>query len=1186
MITIARQQTRRCHVQHAYFKSFRQIDTLLSLWKALVLPCCGALDPRSSFSRVCSASILAASLGMMSSSAHAQSAASVSGTVSDTRGGVVPNAQVVITNIATNVEQETVTSSAGTYSVINVAPGNYTVKVTKAGFSTQELNNLTLEVNQAASFNFTLAPGTVSQSVTVNAESATIESTTAELGAVIGAQPVNNLPLNGRNFTELLELTPGVSRVSVGQNSGGGGGFAGQATGTFTFPSVNGQRNRSNMFLLDGVTDLGSFIGNYNYQPIVDDIQEFKVQSHNDLAEFGQVTGGIVNVVTKSGTNSLHGTVWEFLRNSAFDARDYFLPSVNPLRQNVFGATAGGPILIPKLYNGRNKTFFFFAYEGFRQDQAAQNIDTTPTAAQLGGDFSNLLAKGVVIYNPFTTAPDSAHPGSYTRQPFPNNQIPTNLLNPAALLYAKTLFPAPNAALAGGQNLIDTTPTIVDTDSYSGRIDQSFGEHDQIFGRISAYGQNSSGSNGYPGFAVVSSLYGYNMVVHESHTFNPTSILELYFGRNIGDDLTQATFPKAPSGFATSLINAGFSTNYISGFLSQSAPFIPLIGAAGYLGPGTGDNNLQDTQIANTYEYGGSFTKVLSRNTIKAGAVYQSNNSRSPISGASEASSAFQTSNLENPTSASGAATGDAMASLLLGDPTSAQRRDVLETEHHGQVDGAFVQDQIQLSQKLALNVGVRWDVSVWPIYGNTLADGQGYVGDIDLTNGTYLLSAVPAACSTTVGAPCIPGGALPADVIQTPFANRALHKTDFSNWQPRVGIAYHPLEKTSILAGYSRFYDEWNSVVQYSQNAGGNWPSVSELNQNTLNTTSATAPITNPLSQSSGVTIAPSATPFTQTAYYFDPYFKTPYTDQWNLQVEQGLGSSTVFTLAYSGSHSDRLDLGGLYNTAQTPGPGDAATVASRQQFPYITPTNYDKSSGNANYNALQTSLKRSTSKGLTYLFSYTWSKSIDLASSGSFGSEGTLLQNPYDPQADRSVSGYDLTNIFSASANYRLPIGKGLAVNLENPLVNSLLGGWATNAIVTLTSGTPYSVTVNGDIANVGNTFVQADLVGNPNPTTKNATTWLNPEAFSAPPAYSFGTFGRNALRSQGYNDFDFSIFKSFALPRDTSVEFRAESFNLLNTVVFSAPDSTVTDPTFGAVSSIANSPRQLQFALKIQF
>jgi outer membrane receptor protein involved in Fe transport len=1118
----------------------------------------------------------------------AQSAASVSGTVVDSSGALVPDAKVVLRNADTNVQQATITSSSGNYTVTNVPPGTYSIEVTKNGFSASQVTQLVLSVNQAANLNFTLTAGNVTQSVTVSAQSSTVESSTAELGTVIATRAVNDLPLNGRNFTELLELTPGVSPVSVGQNSGGGGGFAGQALGTFAFPAVNGQRNRSNMFLLDGVVDLGSFIGNYNYQPIIDDIQEFKVQSHNDLAEFGQASGGIVNVVSKSGTNSLHGSLWEFLRNSAFDARNYFLPSVNPLRQNQFGATVGGPVVIPHLYHGQNKTFFFFAYEGFRQSQTAQSALTTPTAAQLGGDFSNLLAKGIIIYNPFTTTPDPAHPGQYLRQAFPGNQIPSNLLSPGALLYAKTLFPAPNASLAGGQNLIDTTPTRTASDSFSGRIDQSFGQHDLLFGRISSYNQTSIGSAGYPGFAAPVAIYGYNMVVHEAHTFGPTSILELYFGRNIGDDITQEQFPKAPAGFANSLIGAGFSGAYLGGFLSQTEPFIPLIGVAGYLGPGTGANNLQDTQIANTYQYGGSFTKIISRHTIKFGAVYATNNSRSPISGVSQATSSFQTSNLEHPTSPSGAPTGDALASFVLGLPTSAQYRNVLETEHAGLENGAFIQDQIQITPKLTVNVGLRWDVAVWPIYGNSLTNGQGYAGTINLANGTYIVNAIPPACSATVGAPCIPGGTLPANVLQTPYGNRALHKTDLSNWQPRLGIAYRAGNKTSVAAGYSRFYDEWNSVVQFGQNVGGNWPTVSELNQFSLNTTTPTVTIGNPLSQSSGAVIQPPATPFQETADYPSPVNNTPFTDQWNLQVEQGFGDSTVLTLAYSGSHSTRLDLGGLHNTAEYPAPGDAAEVTSRQQYPYIAPTHYDNSVGNSNYNALQASLKRTMSRGLTYLISYTWSKSIDLAASGSFGAEGTLLQNPYDPQADRSVSGFDLTNVLSASTNYQLPIGRGQPLNLDNKVANSLLGGWFINGILTLTSGTPYSVTVNGDIANTGNTFVRANEVGNPVPQSRTAAEWINPSAFASPPAYQFGTFGRNALRSDAFKDLDFSIFKSFALPRESSVEFRAEAFNILNDVVFAAPDSVVGDPTFGAVSSTATgyNSRELQFALKLRF
>jgi hypothetical protein len=278
-------------------------------------------------------------------------------------------------------------------------------------------------------------------------------------------------------------------------------------------------------------------------------------------------------------------------------------------------------------------------------------------------------------------------------------------------------------------------------------------------------------------------------------------------------------------------------------------------------------------------------------------------------------------------------------------------------------------------------------------------------------------------------------------------------------------------------------------------------------------------------------------------------------------------------------------LTLGGLHNTAEYPAPGTPAEVADRRQYPYITPTKYDSSTGNANYNALQLSLKQTTTSGLSYLVSYTWSKSIDLAASGAFGSEGTLLQNPYDPQADRSVSAFDLTNIFSASSSYLLPIGRGKLLNLSNSVVNGILGGWSVNGIVTLTSGTPYSVTVNGDIANVGNTFVQANLVGVPTPTQRSASEWFNPNAFQAPPAYSFGTFGRNALRSNAYRDVDFSVFKTFPMFERSTIQFRAEAFNLFNDTVFSAPDSTIGDPSFGAVTS-SDPSRELQFAAKIQF
>ena len=322
----------------------------------------------------------------------------------------------------------------------------------------------------------------------------------------------------------------------MAQNSGGGGGFAGSAIGSFSFPSINGQRNRSNMFLLDGINDLGSFIGNYNFEPIVDTVQEFKVQSHNDQAQFGQVVGGVVKSVTKSGNNDFHGSLWEFLRDSDFDARNFFLPPGEPAAaESVWESRAAVRCGFRKSTTVENRTFFYGGWEGYQQSQATQNAVLVPTTAELNGDFSAVSNQ---IYNPFTTAPDPARPGSYTRTPFAGNQIPSQLINPAAALYIKTLYPAAGP-LVNGSNAYDTTPSRLQQNSYNGRIDQVFNEHDVLFGRISYYDQNDSNSAGLPSARNAIVISGWNAALHETHTFSPTAVLDLHFGRNWGDDLTR-----------------------------------------------------------------------------------------------------------------------------------------------------------------------------------------------------------------------------------------------------------------------------------------------------------------------------------------------------------------------------------------------------------------------------------------------------------------------------------------------------------------------------------------------------------------------------------------------------------------------------------------------------------------------
>ncbi|MBV9226287.1 MAG: TonB-dependent receptor, partial [Acidobacteriaceae bacterium] len=1027
-----------------------------------------------------------------------QASAGINGTVTDPSGAVIEGVEVSLTNTATGITRTATSNSTGNYVFVDVLPGAYTMKVVKQGFETVAQPQFTLYVNQTATFDFHLPVGSTQQSVTVEAAAVAIQASTAELGTVINEQAVNELPLNGRNFTQLLTLTPGASPVSVAQNSGGGGGFAGNAIGSFSFPALNGQRNRSNMFLLDGINDLGSFIGNYNFEPIVDTVQEFKVQSHNDEAAFGQAVGGIVNLITKSGTNQFHGSLWEFLRNEKLDARNFFLAQRNPLRQNQFGAAAGGPVWIPKVYNGRNRTFFYGGYEGYRQSQATQSLLLTPTPAQLNGDFSGITNQ---LYNPFSTQPDPAHPGQYTRIPFTNNQIPANLLNPAALLYARTLFPAPGGPQPGGNNFADVTPSRINQDSYHGRIDQTFSEHDTLFGRISYYNQNDSNSAGYPGAVNSIAIEGWNWGFHETHTFSPTAVLDTHFGRNWGDDLTAKLFTRAPAGFIPQLLQLGFSSNFIGNFQGGNGPYVPLITIPGYLG--FGGNNLQDTRMADIWSFGADMTLIRGRHTLRFGATMNSNNTRSPIFGASMGFAATQTQNPEN-----AANTGDPLASFLLGAVDNANKRNVLEEEHDGWVHGFYLQDQWKVTDRLTLNLGIRWDVTLWPVYGR-IGTPDSYVGDLNLNDGTYILANIPPACSPTQGFPCIPGGALPAHVRLTDLTNRAIYHNDYRNWQGRAGLAYRFSNTTVLRAGYGRFYDNWNSVIQLAQNYEGAWPDVGQLLANNLNQPGGTAAsIGDPFNLGSGGVVYPAPTPFQQVQWFIDPTsYRMPYSDQWNVGIQQQLGQNTVLSLAYVGAHDLQLNQGGYRNTAVTPGPGDAATVASRQPYPYISPTFYDKSIGQSKYNAFQFQLQQRSTKGLTYLVSYTRSKSMDTGCSGSFGAEGCEVQFPYNLNLDRSVSGFDLPNIFSASAAYDIPVGKGRAYSTGNRFVDYVVGNWQIGGIVSIYSGLPFDVTVsNGNLSNTGNTVERANLVLlNPYPANKTPNQWINPLAFGTPAPYT---------------------------------------------------------------------------------
>jgi hypothetical protein len=1090
----------------------------------------------------------------------------LNGSVRDTSGGAIAGADLVLRNVDTNVARHTVSNSVGNYVIVDIPPGSYTVEATKTGFGGKRIEPFTLAVNQTATIDISLALGSVSETVTVRAVGTQVESSTAELGTVIESRSVVDLPLNNRNFTQLLLLTPGASDINVSQNSSGA---AAATIGSFSFPSINGQPNRSNLFTTDGIENYGA-TSTYAVPPILDTIQEFKVQSHSDIAEFGQTLGGVITVVTKSGTNTLHGSAWEDVRNTAFDAHNFFHQLSSVQKQNMLGATLGGPVVLPKLYNGRNRTFFYLGYQEFLNRSPANTTYRIPTAANYTGNLSDWPQQ---IYNPFTTRPDPANPGSYIRTPFPGNIIPQSMIDPGMVKYAQATLPSTpvNTGIVN-QNALDLTGTRQNNYEYNARADENLGVKDFLWFRYSGRQQDSTGSGGRQDLVSTPTFASYDTGGSWVHTFNSSTILQMQIGQSHVVNNTLVRFRDLPADFAQQV---GFDPQFYTGFIGNQQ-FIPGLNVAGYFS--TGESLGSDAQ--NDITQGkAAFTKIRGHHTFKTGFEFASISYHSITEQLYSAFANAQTGNPENP-----GATGSALASFLLNVPDNALRRNTVADSRPGGVLGAYFQDEWKFSSRLTINLGLRYDHLMIPAYGlaanNTLATGS-----LNLNNGTYILQAVPPPCSQTMQAPCIPtaGGALPANVVVSPDG-KILHAGNM-NFQPRVGLAYRIGNHTAIRASFGVFFDEWAALIQNSRNYQGAWPSVTYLQSLNLNypTAAQLTPTVSAKNPFAGGSTLPAATPFNQVAYFPDPLYQNPYSLQWNFGIEHQLSQSSTFTINYVGSGSRRLDLGGLYNVALTPGPG---TPQSRAPYTYIKATNYNRSWSRSDYEALQAQYKKSFASGLSAMASFTWSKAIDLGCSGWFGVEGCSVQDPYHFNNDRSVSAFDQPLAFVGSVVYELPIGGNNRWRTGRHAVDYMIGNWQVNGIVTLRSGVPFTPVVSGDVANTGNSsYERPNLVGNwqlANPTPQE---WFNTAAFAAPTLYTFGNAGRNILRSDGRKTADVSVFRVFPIRERMHLRIEASAFNVFNTPVFSTPGTTLGSGTFGVVSSTFPA-RQLQFAAKLIF
>jgi hypothetical protein len=1121
----------------------------------------------------------------LSSPLFAQAAgASISGHVSDQSNAAVPDATIQITNLDTRIMTTAKTGTTGLYVFPSLQPGTYQVKISKTGFRDTVVPQLTLGVQQNISRDYVVSVGSASETVTVNADAAAVlvQSTSSELGTVVGEKQILELPLNGRNFTELLSLTPGAIPVSTAQSSGVGvNDLANLAppSATIAQPAIQGQLNRSNLYMLDGVNNTELTTSAYIMPPIVDAMQEFKVQSHSDKAEYGGVLGGIVEVVTRSGSNRFHASAWEFIRNNVFDARDSFLDlagssplSPRAYRQNQFGAMASGPVWIPKLYNGHDRTFFLFAYEGWRYSQAANSKFWVPTSAELNGDFSSSILTQQ-IYDPATTSPDPSHPGQFIRTPFPGNVIPSGRMDQTSVNFIKAYFNAPN--LTGdplGNELVKRPMTNV-SDHYMGRLDEHLGSKDSFFFRydvLDVVSLNPTSNTQSSGASVPATNYG----IGWTHVLTPKLLLDNRFGQT-----------KRPFGRYTT-DSAGLDPMKGLGFVSPGGTQFSLSG------PWGGGGISRPNQISSpVLDLSDSVTWIQGEHTFKFGLQYtrQGNDSNSPPYGAFT----FTNDTTGNPEQVG--STGNSLASAFLGLPSQSNNTGTVALGERVSNWAGYGQDSWNLSRKVTLTLGFRVD------HRRPFDPKSGtYVSGPNI-DGSYWMgvSQMPPECGATGPIPCIPGGSIQdlpfADKIKISPNGRAWSSALWTDFGPRIGVAWRTSDRMVVRGGYGIQYDGMTGIVQDWKGIAGSWPSTgsvfSFVSLNQLG--QPPSPIESNIA-TTGVAL-PAATPWNQSNWFFDPHHRDGRSQQWNVEIEREMTRDMALSIGYVGSKTDRLDATGLWDTAQTPGPGTPDEVQARKPFPWYQQTSfYGTDRGFSHYNSFQAKLNRHYSNGLQYLVSYTWSKTTDAGGSGWFGAENgpggsSAFQNYYDLNGSRGASALDIPNFLAISGQWEIPVGVGKA-HLSHGPASWILGNWQTNAVVQLRSGQPFNMSVPGDVANIGNTvswwnYARPDLVGKPKPSHPTRNEWFDPAAFGTP-SFSYGNAPRNFLRSPHVSNADISLFKSFRFREQAALSFRAEAFNILNIQNYGAPVSTLGDPNVGRILNNVLPPRELQFGLHLQY
>ncbi|MGA8868883.1 MAG: TonB-dependent receptor [Candidatus Sulfotelmatobacter sp.] len=1123
---------------------------------------------------------------------------SLVGTVKDASGAVLAGVTVTATNQDTGVATPVKTEVDGNYVITPLHIGRYSVSVEGSGFRREIHRDIVLDVQQTIKLDFTLQVGSVSETMEVSGATPLLETESASLGDVIGSQQIEELPLNGRRYTDLAALTSGVTKVTEGPVNGGSTPTNGNAGGSF---AVNGTRGDQNNFILDGIDNNSNDNGDVAVLSSVDAIAEFKIQTSNYSPEFGRSGGAVINATTKSGTNKFHGSAWEFLRNDTLDAAQYGFGSVltkAPYKQNQFGGTLGGPIK-------RDKAFFFVDYEGTRIHQAQSDIVTVPTDGTNGtsnertGDFSGILGSSPTqsasdalgrpvftneIFDPSTTRtvtagqPDPGCSGrtavisGTVREGFgfncatgqPGSQpniIPTGSLNSLGVNYA-ALYPSPNQPGPNGDystlNYAVNAPGSDQVDQMDARADENVTDKIQLFQRFSFIKDTRFQA---PVFSGIADGGSYNTGNRPLNTEGVVLGLNYAMNSNI-----------------VNAFRAGFNrVHYISNSPSYGqqyppaslqvpgVPNDPLINGLTWFDPsayaGLGEplytptrSTSQDIQINDTLSI------VHGKHLIKLGPQFRLDQFNLLQIGQPRGNLSFS-GQFTSDSGTVGDGSGNGLADMLVGLPITAAISTEVYFGNRQHTYGAFVEDTYRATPKLTLDLGLRWDYAT-PVY-----EAQHRQSNFDYTKGIV-----------------VPAG--------TPGYPENLATTEKHDFAPRIGLSYSPTSKPFVIrAGYGRFFVFYEIRTGDPLQVDYNLPFFFEP---TFNSDGIT-PSAVTLAPGAGFTglLDPANAPFANvTSQDWNPH--TPVYDQWNLNLEYQLPGQIVISPGYVGTKGTHLqvlrDLNQIARPQSTYDPTLAPycdpTAALQCQFGTFTSI---LNSGNSTYHAFQLKAEKRLSHGLYFLSAFTFSKAIN--DQPEICCNAPWPQDSYNIAAEKGLADFDNRKRWVNSVDYQLPVGKGQQFLNQGGVLNAILGGWHLGGIIMLRSGFPFSPAIGFDPSNTGSPGLQrSDQIGTGALAHPSPILWFNPNDFPIPncPNGCFGNAHKNVLEGPGEKTADLAARKMFDLTERVNLEFRAEFFNSFNHAVFSQPDNYITDGpgATGVITSTVIPQRQIQFALKLAF